>query len=398
MPRRALQWRHYRGACLIALLSAGACLREDESSTVFVPAVAERRMLRPVEGRTVQSRTVPTVRLLRPATITSASFRIVGDVTESSDAYLVLDRGRDPHVTMLTRSGFPSKYLIPNVIGTGDTIGPLSLAVTSLNGREAVVILDARKRLLVQPLHRGRGGASLSSYDLRDALPRSDNPSSVGGSRWGIAISGVMTGATTIASTYDLRRWHLWRDTTSSPFGFVTGSFLYALSNTSRVVTHPTQRLVFRAFQYRRAFEIIDLQAATVKRVSIDSTAEAPARLRSAEDGSVRLTWSRNAKRHFVSVTATDSLIAALDCDCSLGAPPQQRSTTIWLFRWDGEAVARLSSPLTVKSVTLTSDGSLIAAMQLGEHNQLVRWKLAEFIGSTPPAKKVSQAQNPPSQ
>jgi hypothetical protein len=368
---------------IVALLSAYACSQADTLPTNIVAEVRTLRMLRDNQKvDTVLSPSVPRIPLPPTAIWASDSFRIVDGLVPTATSIFVLDPRRDPHISEVDyRSATTKRRFTRHVSFEHDTLRPVDMNLRLQDRDTTLLVLDARRKRLVEySLRTSPDGTPLRNYDLSSVIAK-DNPRSFAISSWGAALAGSMMGGTEFVYSSDLRRWELWRDTTNRRFRLPLSSFMRALANTSTIAMHPTDRMIVLASEYQHSLAIVDLANATLKRVLIDSVARAPARLRLAEDKSVRLTWDPAVKLHFLSIAVTPNVIALLDCGCNRKPNPAIDGRVIWLFRWSGTPIARLMLPIGLTHIAFSRDyRSLIGVVETGAWSRLVRWNVPDQI------------------
>lgn len=297
----------------------------------------------------------------------------------------VLDRGREPHVVSVdAASGATIRRYVEHVPWAGDTIVPVGLGVRASRDSTHVLVLDRGKRLVhvVSAREREREAGLPRYHQLAQALPQSDNPTSIAAASWGVALGGTLTEGTRLALTTNLSDWRLLQDTARSRFGLPRNSFLRGISMAGVVALHPTERRALVASRFDRTVEAVDVDAGSVVRWALDGGVDAPVvSLRRARDSSVRLAWRPGTRLHFVSATASTHAAAFLDCDCLTRPPSANDMTRVWVVRWDGRPALRLIAPVKLSAIALAPDGTaLLGTTEVGGWHRLVRWPLRGML------------------
>lgn len=334
---------------------------------------------------TIVTRAVPTLALRQPRIIGADSFRIATDVVVSSRIAFVLDRGQTPHVTAVDMiSGATLRRFVPHASSPGDTVGPVSMGLRRANVAPQLFLVDARSRRLVITPAAVHGRERLTYTSLEAVLQSSDNPFSIAFAPWGMGIAGTLTGGSRFLYSPDGIHWTRWVDTTAAVYGLPLASFMRALATSSMILLPPianSRHLIFLPSKYDRSIDAVDLDRRTGRRIVLDSSEGAPATLRLASDGSVRIAWRNDARLHFVAAASSRPVAALLDCNCrSLGGDTTFDRRQVWLMDWHGHLMARLVSPYKISGIALPDDASaLIATVQIGAWQRLVEWKLSEL-------------------
>lgn len=335
---------------------------------------------------TIVTRAIPTLNLLQPRILAADSFHIATDVVVNSRIAFVLDRGQTPHVTAVDMiSGATLRRFVPHAPSPGDTLVPVSMGLGHANVTPQLFLVDARSRRLVITPATAHGRELLTYTNLEAVLQRSDNPFSIAFAPWGMGIAGTLTTGSRFLYSPDGIHWTRWVDTAAAVYGLPPASFMRALATSSMILLPPTtnsKHLIFLPSKYDRSIEAVDLDHGTDRRIVLDSSEGAPATLRLASDGSVRIAWRNDARLHFVAAASSRPFAALLDCDCrSLGGDTTLERRQVWLMDWQGHLLARLVSPYKVSGMALRDDASgLIATVQMGAWQRLVEWKLSEYL------------------